>query len=146
MKYIDMDITTVGSGCILNGVNCQDRMGSGVAKAIYQKWPIVKECYHAIGKSNMHLGLVDIMEVDQGIFVANCWTQEYYGYDGKKYANADAISKCLDQIGRIGFEEIYSPLIGCGLGGLDWDTEVQPVFESFENKYSGSEVIICIHK
>ena len=43
MKYIVQDITTVEPpGIIAHGVNCQNIMGSGVAKALFQKWPLVR--------------------------------------------------------------------------------------------------------
>lgn len=37
MKIINKDITTLKKGILLQQVNCQNAMGSGVAKAIYLK-------------------------------------------------------------------------------------------------------------
>lgn len=42
MKIINKDITTLKKGILIQQVNCQNAMGSGVAKAIYQKLPQVK--------------------------------------------------------------------------------------------------------
>ena len=45
-KYIIGDITETELKYIAHGVNCQNVMGSGVAKALYTKFPEVKERYH----------------------------------------------------------------------------------------------------
>lgn len=123
MNVINKDITTIESGILLNGVNCQGVMGSGVAKAYIDKWPIVRDDYLLWDKEDMYLGKVDLVTIEyKKLYVANCWTQEFYGYDGKKYADAGAllacISKCALLSKRMGLS-LYTPLIGCGLGGLD---------------------------
>jgi len=74
------DITEVERGIILNGVNCQHRMGSGLAKAIYTKWPIVRQMYM---KHPAELGRAILIQVEHGLWVANCYTQKFYGFDGK---------------------------------------------------------------
>jgi O-acetyl-ADP-ribose deacetylase (regulator of RNase III) len=46
MRYVLQDITTVTApAIIMHGVNCQRTMQSGIAKALYTKWPEVKEEY-----------------------------------------------------------------------------------------------------
>lgn len=132
-KIIQKDITTVEEPfIIMHGVNCQDKMGSGVAKALYTKWPLVKEAYHLV--KNKELGWIDIVRVADKGYVVNCFTQEFYGYDGKRYADLKAIETCIRKvlINAEGYDisNIYSPKIGCGLGGLDWETEVKPLFEN----------------
>ena len=57
--------------------------------------------------------------------IANCITQEHYGYDGHLYVDYDAIRKCMwalnaeakvDDLGPVAM-----PRIGCGLAGGDWN-------------------------
>lgn len=143
MRIITKDITTVKSDAILiNGVNCQRRMGSGVAKAYLDKWPQVKAKYL---KTPPKLGHVSYINVGSKLYVANCYTQEFYGYDGKRYADlhsirvsfSEAIQKCM-----LFSLDLYTPMVGCGLGGLDWDTEVKPALEKLE-EYYGFEIIVC---
>ena len=45
MDFIQKDITTERHGLIIHGVNCQGVMGSGVALAIRNKWPVVYDEY-----------------------------------------------------------------------------------------------------
>lgn len=133
MRFEQKDITTVQApGLIAHGVNCQNAMGSGVARALYTKWPIVKAKYHdciagfvALGDPEDMLGDAHFVEVEPGLVVANCFTQEYYGRDGKRYASVQAIREALEWVAKhaldIGVNEIHIPRIGCGLGGLYWE-------------------------
>ncbi len=142
------DITTVTApAIIMHGVNCQGAMGSGVAKALYEKWCYVREEYVELPIEEMRLGNVQLVHVDNDLWVANCFTQEFYGSDGKRYADVEAINKCLEQIRydaeSLGIYNIYSPQIGCGLGGLDWESEVLPLFERFEVAHPTFNITIC---
>ena len=80
------DITKVSSGCIAHGVNCQGVMGSGVAKALYTKWPRVRTEYFNI--KFHHLGTVQSVKIDKNLSIFNCHTQEFYGQlTNKVYAD-----------------------------------------------------------
>jgi O-acetyl-ADP-ribose deacetylase (regulator of RNase III) len=122
-KYIVGDITQTELKYIAHGVNCQNKMGSGVARALYEKFPQIKEEYHNYMNENgwdEYLGSTQMVQSgDKYIF--NCWTQEFYGYDGKRYVNYAAISKCFnDIVGIISGNILAIPKIGCGLAGGDW--------------------------
>lgn len=145
MRIINKDITTVTEGVILHGVNCQHRMGSGVAKAIYTKWPKVREYYMAL--KTHPLGFPQTVCIESGkLYVINGHTQEFYGYDGKVYADIQAIVNCVQSTIALASNlelPIYIPMIGSGLGGLDWDNEVRPAIESVEKELN-YEVNACI--
>ena len=124
MNYIKGDITDVKRGVLINGVNCQNAMGSGVARAYFMKWPTVKEQYHVWSNDEMVLGKFDAVVIEpDNLYVANCWTQEYFGSDGSVYADYTAVIASVAQAvlfaQRRGLE-VYTPAVGCGLGGLKW--------------------------
>ncbi|MDP1573695.1 MAG: macro domain-containing protein [Coxiellaceae bacterium] len=148
MKHIIKDVTTIASPAIIvHGVNCQRIMRSGVAKAICEKWPEVIESYLQFPEDEMFLGKVDVIEVDERLFVLNCWTQDSYGYDNAIYASVLAIELCLESTIHFaiknGIRNIYSPRIGCGLGGLNWENDVEPIFNAVEKKYQNIQITIC---
>lgn len=145
MEYEKRDITTVQApGLIAHGVNCQNAMGSGVAKALFTKWPKVKSEYHKWG--SMVLGEAQFVEVETELIIANCFTQDRYGRDGRRYANASAIACALGKAARYALEremnEIHIPKIGCGLGGLDWDEDVVPVLQTVE-RVNSIIIVVC---
>lgn len=146
MQFIKQDLTELqleGDILIAHGVNCQNVMGSGVAKALYTKWPEVKTRYHE--HQPQILGDVGFVLVDAHITVANCWTQITYGRTGV-HAKPDAIQCCMGRCAvaarTLGTSTIYIPRIGCGLGGLDWDRDVEPLLLQLEESCA-VEFIVC---
>lgn len=131
-KYIKGDICDTELKYIAHGVNTQNKMGSGVAKALYTRFPEVKTSYHDYINSGYKefqrdpedfLGDICGTYSENGNkYIFNFFTQVNYGYDGKKYVNYAAVSKCFRTVIKgIGTgKTIAIPKIGCGLGGGDW--------------------------
>lgn len=152
MKEIKQDVTKLTEGTIAHGVNCQRRMGSGIALAIRKQWPQVYQQYMDIPKEQQQqmLGKAQIIDISPhdnpcSLFVCNCFTQYNYGADGKRYADPYAVESAV----RLAFfnaqqfeTNLYMPKIGCGLGGLDWETDVKPIFQRLETLYE-VEPYIC---
>ncbi len=124
-KYIQGDITQTELKYIAHGVNCQNKMGSGVARALYEKFPKVKTQYHTfcapVGYKHELLGRVHKVEYPTKT-IYNLFTQLNFGYDGKKYVNYAAIVQCFTKLlNQCNIQEpIAIPKIGCGLAGGDW--------------------------
>lgn len=141
---IKKDITTVETGVLVNGVNCQAKMGSGVAKAYLDKWPEVKEEYMFFHPDDMVLGKFEPVMINKKLYVANCWTQEFYGYDAKQYANLGAILASVSQAAlfakKLGVD-LFTPWVGCGLGGLHKE-EVKNVLNEIA-RYTDVNIYIC---
>ena len=148
---------------ICHQVNCQGRMGSGIAKQIRAKWPAVYDAYHAkfqemedeisemcggfeyqLDVSEVLLGHMQIVPVSDKQNVINMFAQQYYGYDGLRYTSYDAFWACLGKIldevpkgSTIGFPW----KIGCGLGGANWEVIATMIEEVLAKDY---EVYIYI--
>jgi len=124
-KYIKGDITETELKYIAHGVNCQNKMGAGVAKALYTKFPEVKTRYHEFCNHvniDNKLGHIAGVYLDNKV-IFNLFTQNNYGYDGKRYVNYAAIVKAFDNLRKSGTvgSPIAIPKIGCGLAGGDWN-------------------------
>lgn len=155
ITYIKKDITTVEQGVVVHGCNCQGKMGSGVALAIRNKWPTVFDRYEELCKGYIHtrpllLGTAHYVKVAEDVYVGNWFTQLYYGNDGKRYADPSAIKKCL--FNSAGFlttqlhekqRPLYMPRIGCKLGGLSWEDDVEPIVIEFDQQHRGLEIYVC---
>ena len=123
---------------ICHQVNCQGRMGSGIAKQIRERWPVVYDSYIQVA-SPVWLGCIQKVVVDiPQKTVINMFSQEYYGYDGKRYTSYDAFWSCLGAIrdsvpkgSKIGFP--YK--IGCGLGGANWQVISTMIIEVLGKDY-----------
>ncbi len=131
LRYELGDLLEADVDYICHQVNCQGRMGSGIAKAIRDKWPIVYKEYEAKYFEYLNRGGVmylqgesQIVPIDNNKNVINMFAQLFYGSDGKRYTSYDAFWACLGNIrnsipksSKIGFPWG----IGCGLGGANWE-------------------------
>ena len=122
---------------IAHGVNCQNVMGAGIAKAIYTKYPEVKSSYHKF--ENKKLGSIDRVKTHKGNVVFNLFTQEFYGRDGKLYVSYKAIEDCFTRL-IYRTNAIAIPKIGCGLAGGDWDK-----VKSIIDKVTGSDLDVYVY-
>lgn len=145
IEIITKDITTVETGVLINGVNCQNVMGSGVARAYFEKWPFVKEQYHLWHDAEHVLGKFDPVVIEpERLYVANCWTQEFFGADKKVYADTGAILTSVSQAAMFARRrglDVYAPWVGCGLGGLS-TSQVKPILNSVSN-VTGCKIYVC---
>lgn len=142
MNIINQDITSVDVGIVAHGVNCQRVMGSGVALAIRKAWPIAFEQYV---HNEPVLGSTQFVQIDDLLWVANCYTQTSYGRTGGPYADLDSVRSSLSAAFVFATEKhlpLFLPRIGCGLGGLKWD-DVRDVIEELEEKFPHVDVTIC---
>lgn len=149
IKTIQKDITSVDCGVVAHGVNCQLKMGSGVALAVRKKWPIVYELYMASPCGAKMLGtahIINIRPAFDDLFVVNCYTQNFYGYSGGKYADVDAVEESLTSVFDIAEEyglDVYLPEIGGGLGGLNFAHDVFPIIQDLAFTHN-INTYICI--
>ena len=147
IKYVKGDVTkpelTVGTTTIIiHCCNDKGRMSSGVAKALYEKWPIVRERYIEFGGENheYELGSNNIVVVDDfnSIVVVNMIGQhDTIEINGEPPIRYEAIRQCLKEIvdysSLIGWGEtapqIIAPKFGSDLAGGKWEIIEQIIQE-----------------
>lgn len=144
MKHIKGNILDYcnNNNLIVHGVNCQNVMGAGVAKALYEAFPKIKKRFHDWGESSPKSKLGLVQHIDFKDFtVFNAFTQLNYGKRNIKYASPYAILLCLDRV-VLNYRNVYNskgnifiPEIGCGLGGLSFQNDLIPIIEFLELKY-----------
>lgn len=130
--YKNGNILNATENIIVQSVNHCGKMGSGLAKQISDKYPLVnapnsmyqtmcKEMDFADIKVN---GLIAWCNVDPEVYIASIFGQDRYGRD-KQYTDYVALGNGLDSVRLLGKHNGYSVAIpsgiGCGLGGGDWD-------------------------
>ena len=142
LKVVIGDITTSpNEGIIIHQVNCQGVMGSGVAKALTDTFPDLKQHYldYCKGKTPQQLlgttMLVSCVNKYTGLthWIANVFGQLEYGRDTNKvYTDYNALATGLKTLEEFVLQESGSsePLyhipygIGAGLANGDWKTIV----------------------
>lgn len=157
IKIIDGDLLTSGADIICHQVNCQGKMGSGVAKQIKEKWSDVFIVYrkfvndvNQLSDSKELLGTCQCVPRDFNEYpinyVANLFGQYSYGYDSEQYTDMDALKKSLlelrdfipvvaEQKG-IDKSEVRIAIpwkIGCVRGGANWTDVYSMIHFIFED-------------
>ena len=143
---VEGNLLGIKTGVICHQVNCQGVMGSGIALQIKTRWPDVFETYsnHVrraqpqafrtyVRPGRSVLGELDLVRVEDGLYVANIYGQDGYGQDGRRYTNYGAVARSFAKLSTMlsGVEEVYVPYnMGCDRGGGDW-TIYSEIIEAF---------------
>lgn len=126
-------LETATTGFMVHGCNAQGAMGSGIAWAIREKWPVVYEVYNRRQiDCGLSMGEIVPVSVNDELVVVNAITQEYYiGHKDAKgierFVDYEAIAKCFEQINDLpnkypDIEPIlHFPLIGADRGRGNWN-------------------------
>lgn len=143
---INGDLLDAKADFICHQVNCQGKMGSGVAKAIRERYPEVYKYYmlmcdahnrgmveppKLLGKAQ-YVPIYNYNNLKQPYYCINMFAQDKYGYDGKQYTSLEAFKSCLEQI-NIGAKDrtvAFPWLIGCVRGGADWNVVLPMILET----------------
>ena len=122
MKYVKGNLLDAEESIIMHGCNSMGVTGSGVAKAIKEKYPEAFQVYRKQKEiDGLKLGTYSSVITKDNKLIINAITQKYYGRDGKKYVSYDAVSNLAKTLnGLYKNESIAIPKIGAGLGGGNW--------------------------
>lgn len=133
IKYVNANILDAPEPVIVHGCNNKGVWGTGVAKALADKWPKTFNLFQyahmsgALGLGSVVWGPRDPLEQR---WVASVITQHAYGKDPNiRYASYDAIDRGMRTVVREGrerglitdeYDALAIPQIGCGNGHADW--------------------------
>jgi O-acetyl-ADP-ribose deacetylase (regulator of RNase III) len=136
--YRDGNLLDSTDDCWAHQVNCKGVMGAGVAKAISDKFPEVKERYMEIHRSSgWKLGMCCGVFVGNPKVIFNMAAQEDYGRSQNTLrTNYEALRKCFGTaftfMDKFYLRTLSIPRIGCGLAGGDWNIVENLIKEELE--------------
>lgn len=142
IRIVEGNLLDATENIIGHQVNCQGVMGSGVAKAIKDRWKsayfgYINYCY---GKHPYDL-LGDMLLVDLGErrFVGHLFGQLNYGRNKVRYTDYEALKEALIKLKTVAEHNKLSVAlpygIGCGLANGDWNVVykiIEEVFQDYE--------------
>lgn len=133
---------------IIHGCNCQNNMGSGIARSIREKYPIAYKADCATIKGDKSkLGSLSVALVPinyKPCYIINAYTQYNYGTH-KRQVDYDALRSCFKEIkSRFGNHgnKIGYPMIGAGLAGGDWKI----ISEIIDKELDGEDHTVVIYQ
>lgn len=117
---------------LVNPVNCVGVMGKGLALEFKRRYP--EACFldyaQACRRKELVPGTVRPFHAGDGRWVVSFPTKSHWRNPSKvEYVESGLISLArLVHLNAI--ESIAIPALGCGLGGLSWNTVVRPLIEA----------------
>lgn len=140
ISYIDGNLLDSTASLICHQTNCNKGFGSGVAKAVRDKYPIVAEKHlkacNFVDKPSDLLGKIQPVKVSDKQWIVNMFAQETYGYDGAQYTSYDAFWSCLNKIKEYckvqSLTTVAFPYkIASVRGGANWEVIKQMITSTF---------------
>lgn len=144
ISYLHGDLLESYANVIVHQVNCMGVMGAGLARQIRAKWPSVYNEYRALcveaSAPRDLMGKAQIVSVEPGCSVANCFAQQDYRRAGQNVCITDygSLSLALNEVREyatsINARTVALPFeLGCGLAGGDWNIVRDIINEALGN-------------
>jgi O-acetyl-ADP-ribose deacetylase (regulator of RNase III) len=118
---------------LVNTVNTVGVMGKGIALQFKKKFPGNFKAYERACKNEeVRVGKMFTVSLDSLTnpqYIINFPTKKHW--KGKSHIEyvRDGLEDLLREIERLDIHSIALPPLGCGNGGLDWESEVRPLIE-----------------
>lgn len=124
LHHISGDLTTLsGRFVIIQQVNCQNRMGAGLALSLMRRWPRIANDYHGYCAGHTPkelLGHVQTSTLGDSQFVCNVFGQLNYGRHGHFTDEARLLTACKIIVAHASRAQlpVFVPAnLGSGLAG-----------------------------
>lgn len=147
------DILASDADCLINPVNCRGVMGAGLAKAMAERFPGILAPYkRACETGALKPGLVQMIRVDRAsgqaskdgdLWICNLPTKDDWRAPSRLEWIETALAKLPDAFEKRGIRSVAVPMLGAGLGGLDW-AEVHPVVERHLGGLDGRGIAVRV--
>lgn len=126
-------IAATGVGeAFAHGCNTHGLMGAGIAKAVRSNFPRTYSAYQRACMNDTFAAGSHLIVEEKGVFVVNLASQKAPGADAKLHYLGWSLENACRELWKDHFiKEINMPLIGCGIGGLEW-TDVEKVIRGIQ--------------
>lgn len=147
LTYLIGDATSpvgIGTKLIAHVCNNKGGWGRGFVVSLSKKWNEPEEDYRR-GDYKYNLGSCNAIEVEKDIIVVNMVAQDgYVSRDKPKAICYVSLDLCLSWLRGYALSTgatVHMPRIGCGLGGGDWNT----IEDLIWNNLCSSEIEVFVY-
>jgi O-acetyl-ADP-ribose deacetylase (regulator of RNase III) len=129
MKLIyDGNIFNSKMQTITNPINCDGIMGAGLALTFRKKYPSMYRNYKL---RCVVVGKPYIYEVSDSKQILNFPTKKHWRNKSRIEYIEDGLSYLVTNLEEMGITSLAIPMLGCGLGGLNWEEDVFPLVTKY---------------
>ncbi len=134
LRYLSSPLFSSPARVLVNTVNTVGVMGKGVALDFKKRYPPMFKAYKDFCDSGrFKVGQLWLYRTPNR-WVLNFPTKESWRRPSKPEYVEAGLDKFVHTYAERGIDSISFPLLGCGNGGLDFDTQVRPLMESYLGK------------
>ncbi len=134
ITYVSGNIFESPARVLVNPVNTVGVMGKGLAKEFKTIYPeMFKEYQHYCETGLLDIGRLWIYKTDHK-WILNFPTKKNWRSPSKHEYIEAGLKKFISTYAQKGITSISFPLLGCGNGELDWETDVHPLMKKYLNK------------
>jgi O-acetyl-ADP-ribose deacetylase (regulator of RNase III) len=134
ITYVASNLYTSPAQVLVNTVNTQGMMGKGVAAEFKRIYPKMFEQYRDLcERKEIDIGVLWIYKTPRK-WILNFPTKKHWRNPSKPEYIEAGLKKFYNQFSEVGIHSIAFPALGCGNGGLDWQTTVKALMEKYLNK------------
>lgn len=134
INYIRGNLFTSNAKVLVNTVNTVGVMGKGIAADFKKIYPKMFEEYKTLCEN----GKFDIGELylykTSNKWVLNFPTKKHWKSPSTVEYIELGLQKLIEQATKLQLTDIAMPKLGCGNGGLNWETQVKPIVEKYLKK------------
>ncbi|WP_052646707.1 macro domain-containing protein [Paenibacillus terrae] len=131
ITYVKTNIFESPAQVLVNTVNTVGVMGKGIAKQFKDIYPEMFKQYQTFCERKLlDVGKLWVYKTPHK-WILNFPTKKHWRSPSKIEYIEMGLQKFVETYAEKGIYSISFPLLGCGNGGLDWETEVKPLMESY---------------
>ena len=131
LMYVQQDIFKSPAQVIVNTVNTVGAMGKGIAKRYKEVYPDMYKQYQKFCEQHLlDIGKLWIYKSDTK-WILNFPTKKHWRNPSKIEYIEQGLKKFVETYEEKGVTSVSFPQLGCGNGGLDWESEVRPLMEKY---------------
>jgi O-acetyl-ADP-ribose deacetylase (regulator of RNase III) len=131
ITYVACDLFQSPARVLVNTVNTVGVMGKGIAKEFKRIYPeMFREYQQICEKGTFDIGNLWVYKTTNK-WVLNFPTKSHWRQPSRPEYIEAGLKKFAETYHVYGITSISFPMLGCGNGELDWETQVQPLMEQY---------------
>jgi O-acetyl-ADP-ribose deacetylase (regulator of RNase III) len=143
IHYVNISIFDSSAQTLVNPVNTIGVMGKGLALKFKELYPEMYGGYKSVCKDRtFDIGSLHIHIVNPNRFILCLPTKKHWRRPSRIEYIEEGLKAFVSDYKFLGITSVAFPKLGCGLGGLNWEEEVQPAMDNYLNDL---DIDITIH-
>lgn len=148
VDYRTTSIFGVDAEAYVNPVNCVGIMGGGLALKFKDAYPLNYNAYHRFcietGLLPGQLYVHNLSALINPKWIVNLATKNHWKNPSRTVWVRDGMNNLFEFVKHENIKSVAIPMLGCGLGGLDWQTQVKPIFEEVFKTYEDLDCLVTV--